>query len=61
MTPARRFTASHPQAATRTYVVCLDCGKEFRYDWQEMRIGDPVPVRTAPRPAAALSDTGMLP
>jgi hypothetical protein len=21
-----------------TYVVCLDCGKEFRYDWQEMRI-----------------------
>jgi len=23
---------------TGTYVVCLDCGKEFRYDWQEMRI-----------------------
>jgi hypothetical protein len=22
-----------------TYVVCLDCGKEFRYDWQQMRIG----------------------
>jgi hypothetical protein len=21
-----------------TYVVCLDCGKEFAYDWQEMRI-----------------------
>jgi RNase P subunit RPR2 len=23
---------------TGTYVVCLDCGKEFRYDWQEMKI-----------------------
>lgn len=20
------------------YVVCLDCGKEFAYDWQKMRI-----------------------
>jgi RNase P subunit RPR2 len=28
-----------PQAQrTGTYVACLDCGKEFRYDWQEMRI-----------------------
>ncbi len=23
---------------TGTYVVCLDCGKEFAYDWQQMRI-----------------------
>jgi hypothetical protein len=23
-------------------VVCLDCGKEFDYNWQEMRIGEPV-------------------
>lgn len=21
-----------------TYVSCLDCGKEFRYDWREMKI-----------------------
>lgn len=21
-----------------TYVVCLDCGKEFPYDWQEMKL-----------------------
>jgi len=21
-----------------TYVACLDCGKEFRYDWHEMKI-----------------------
>ena len=24
--------------AGRHYVVCLDCGKKFDYDWQEMRI-----------------------
>ena len=25
---------------TGTYVVCLDCGKEFAYNWREMRIVD---------------------
>ena len=30
----------HSEAAslTGTYVACLDCGKEFAYDWQEMKI-----------------------
>ena len=23
---------------TGTYVACLDCGKEFPYNWQEMKI-----------------------
>jgi hypothetical protein len=23
------------------YVVCLDCGKRFHYDWEQMRIGSP--------------------
>lgn len=27
-----------PAQRTGTYVACLDCGKEFRYDWHEMRI-----------------------
>jgi len=26
-----------------TYVVCLDCGKEFSYDWHEMRVLNPSP------------------
>lgn len=26
---------------TGTYVVCLNCGKEFAYDWDEMRILGP--------------------
>jgi RNA polymerase subunit RPABC4/transcription elongation factor Spt4 len=35
-----RRAARRPQAAalTGTYVVCLDCGKEFAYDWQEMKV-----------------------
>jgi hypothetical protein len=28
---------------TGTYVVCLDCGKEFAYDWLEMKVVDPLP------------------
>ncbi len=38
---------------TGTYVVCLDCGTEFPYDWKEMKI-----VRSqranAPRPVTAV-------
>jgi len=34
---------ARPPAAfpTGTYVVCLDCGKEFSYDWQQMKIVEP--------------------
>jgi hypothetical protein len=32
---SRRATAA---ARTGTYVVCLDCGREFGYDWQGMKI-----------------------
>lgn len=28
----------HAAALTGTYVVCLECGKEFPYDWQEMKV-----------------------
>jgi hypothetical protein len=24
-----------------TYIVCLDCGKEFPYDWQKMKVVAP--------------------
>jgi hypothetical protein len=27
-----------PTAATRHYVVCLDCGHKFDYDWTTMRM-----------------------
>ena len=35
----RRGQRRSPAASvTGTYVVCLDCGKEFAYDWQEMKV-----------------------
>ncbi len=32
---ARRSEAA---AVTGTYIVCLDCGKEFPYDWKQMKM-----------------------
>ncbi len=32
---------------TGTYVVCLDCGKEFAYDWEAMKV-----IGTISKPAA---------
>ncbi len=26
------------KASTKTYVVCLECGREFPYSWEEMKI-----------------------
>ena len=34
-------------AVTGTYVVCLDCRKEFAYDWQEMKVVSPLRPATA--------------
>jgi TonB family protein len=45
--PHKRITrpitpASRAGLPNKTYVVCLDCGKQFSYDLKEMRIGKPV-------------------
>lgn len=52
LTPARRNAGIPLSAAARngTYVTCLDCGKEFAYDWKSMRVGEPV-APSAPAPA----------
>ena len=40
-----RCSASSPHAPqmlppyrSETYVVCLDCGRHFEYDWSQMRV-----------------------
>ena len=38
-----------------TYVVCLECGKQFAYDLNEMRIGKPVAIS----PTAGVLHTDM--
>jgi hypothetical protein len=40
MTPARR--AGFANSKQGTYVVCLDCGKEFGYNWKDMKVGEAV-------------------
>lgn len=37
MSPRRR---PGTPAARSTYIVCLDCGKEFPYDWSRMHVGE---------------------
>lgn len=47
MTPTGKSAAPVASGMVRgeTYVVCLDCGKELAYNWDEMRVGGPVPQR----------------
>jgi hypothetical protein len=47
ITPSRSSARSE-NARRGTYIVCLDCGKEFDYDWKEMHIGaqlEALPIR----------------
>jgi hypothetical protein len=39
LTPTRRSAYPTQGAPAGTYVVCLDCGKEFAYNWEYMRVG----------------------
>jgi hypothetical protein len=55
ITPARRAGFAAPGQRHSTYVVCLDCGKEFGYNWTEMRIGDPVAAPVTAEAEAAFS------
>jgi hypothetical protein len=56
ITPARRAGFSQaPGQRHSTYVVCLDCGKEFGYNWSEMRIGDPVAATATAEPALSVA------
>ena len=47
VTPAGKPGAPHGD----TYVVCLDCGKQFSYDLKEMKVGKP--LDRPPEPGAA--------
>lgn len=53
LTPSRNAGMT-PASGQRhgTYVVCLDCGREFGYNWAEMRVGDPVTAQVISREAA---------
>jgi hypothetical protein len=42
----RQVTHNKAARVTGTYVVCLDCGREFPYDWKAMKV-----VSESSRPA----------
>jgi hypothetical protein len=57
LTPVRK-NAGFSAHRNGAYVVCLDCGKEFSYDWDEMRVGAAVqtlPVAAAARATASIN------
>ena len=46
MTPVRKKSRmiGQEEPPAETYVVCLDCGKQFVYDWENMRLGRAVEI-----------------
>jgi hypothetical protein len=32
------ITATKSASSPSAYIVCLDCGKEFPYDWERMKV-----------------------
>lgn len=62
LTPGQRNAGKAVSGGARndTYVVCLDCGQEFAYDWKNMRIGAPV-HHHAPRELVAVPLTERMP
>ncbi|HVP10458.1 MAG TPA: hypothetical protein VMV94_04625 [Phycisphaerae bacterium] len=67
--PHRRLTrpitpVSKPgEPGGETYVVCLECGKQFYYDWEKMRLGGPVeqdPAKGVLPPGLPEPKTGKL-
>ena len=46
------MTPKRPAARLGAYVSCLDCGKEFAYNWNEMRMEQEPAVMAAHPPAS---------
>jgi hypothetical protein len=44
-----------------TYVTCLDCGTEFKYDWAAMRIGEALEPRQAASGAFQIDQSRQRP
>jgi hypothetical protein len=54
------ITPKRPSARVGAYVSCLDCGKEFAYNWNEMRMEQtPMPVRVDPPAARRVTESAQ--
>jgi len=54
----RRSTAA--ASVNGTYLVCLDCGREFPYDWSQMKIRASNPLRGRQSPSSSFSVSRRL-
>jgi len=60
LSPVRKKSAAGAiEAAPEMYVVCLDCGKQFLYDWEHMRLGKPADISDGP--AAPKTEASKIP
>jgi hypothetical protein len=50
---------SQAASVTGTYVVCLDCGKEFPYDWNKMKVLSAEPAPSA-SPTLTTEPAGLI-
>ena len=59
---ARKGSTLQNEAArlTGTYVVCLDCGKEFPYDWSRMKVITAAPNEAETEELASRANTGFV-
>jgi hypothetical protein len=59
---AKKGSNPHCEAEqiTGTYVVCLDCGKEFPYDWKQMKVMSGRSRTTEPAPIASGARAGFV-
>src|SRR6266849_10199227 len=56
------MTPKRPSVRVGAYVTCLDCGKEFAYNWNEMRLEDEpvaVPAGASPQDPIARPVQGL--
>ena len=51
---------SYASSVKGTYVVCLDCGKEFPYDWNQMKVLTRESEFTESAPLTAEPVTGLI-
>ena len=56
ITVKSKLRRSPAAAVTGTYIVCLDCGKEFPHDWTEMKM-----VRSEADDSAASNPIAIAP
>jgi hypothetical protein len=60
MSPVRKKSAGgQDETPAEMYVVCLDCGKQFVYDWEHMRLGQAVDI--SDRSPAVPPDASKVP